>query len=567
LPLKIAVDSVLGNDALPHFLAVLLPESASGQLYGPLMVAAGLLLVIGAIVHLQGLAVWYLQTYTGEKLVLDFRSDLFRHVQRLSLTFHNAKPTGDTIYRIREDAACIQYIAIQGLIPLISAVVALLGIFIVTARLDWRLAMVGLSVSPILALLSALCSKEVRKRWSKIKNLDSSAMSVMHEVMSSVQVVKAFGQEAREEKRFVQASSQRMRSQVKLALVQGGFHLLVGLTIAIGTAFALYLGVNHVRAGVITTGELLVVMAYLAQLYEPLKTLSTKFPEIQGWMTSASRAFSLFDENAELLETTSGMPLPRATGRIQFENVSFAYRTNPEGSGAGNQVLENVSFDIPPGTKVGIIGPTGAGKTTVLGLLMRFYDPTSGRVLLDGTDARAYRLSDLRRQFALVLQDPLMFSASVAENIAYAEPQATPAQIVAAAKAAHAHEFITMLPEGYNTQVGERGAMLSGGQRQRLALARCFLKDTPFLVLDEPTSAVDVKTEELIMQATEELMKGRTTFMIAHRLSTLKNCDLILLFENGKLIAQTADVKSAVGQLLNGSGTPPAAEKTASAKA
>src|SRR5437899_41031 len=277
------------------------------------------------------------------------------------------------------------------------------------------------------------------------------------------------------------------------------------------------------------------VMASISRLYEPLKTISKKSASLQSHLASAERAFALLDHPPDVSERPNARRLARATGAVAFRHVSFAYD-------GGSRRLHDVSFDVDPGTRVGITGATGAGKTTLLSLLTRFYDPTEGQILLDGVDLREYRLADLRHQFAIVLQDPVLFSTSIAENIAYARPTAGHQDIVAAAKAANAHEFIVGLPDGYETRVGERGMRLSGGERQRVSLARAFLKDAPILIFDEPTSSVDVRTEAAILEAMERLMNGRTTFVIAHRLTTLKNCDSLLVIEDGRLV----DSKSAV---------------------
>lgn len=319
-----------------------------------------------------------------------------------------------------------------------------------------------------------------------------------------------------------------MSHQVQLALQQAVFNVLIGLTIAGGTAAALYIGVQHVRAGALTVGSLLMIMAYVAQVYQPLQTLTTKTTEMQAGLASLERAFMLLDQEPEIFEAKAALALGRARGEFEFRNVSFLYEESQHG-------LHGVSFHVPGGSRVGIVGATGAGKTTLLNLLMRFYDPSAGAVLLDGIGIQKYRIADLRRQFGVVLQEPVLFAASIAENIAYGKPDATDEEIVSAAKAAASHEFISALPDGYETQVGERGSRLSGGERQRISLARAFLRDSPILILDEPTSSVDIHTEAAIMEATECLMTGRTTFMIAHRLNTLKNCDMILVLDQGKL--------------------------------
>ena len=333
-------------------------------------------------------------------------------------------------------------------------------------------------------------------------------------------------------------------TQVKLAVRQAVFNLLIGVTIAGGTAAVLYIGVQHVHAGLLSVGSLLVVMAYIAQMYQPLQILSTKVMDLQAWMTSLERVFMLLDQTPEIAESPQAAPLLRAEGNFEFRGVHFQYGDGPRG-------LRNISFCVPAGARVGIVGSTGAGKTTLLNLLMRFYDPTRGQVLLDGRDLRDYRIADLRQQFGVVLQEPVLFAASIAENIAYGKRDASDEEIMAAARAASSHDFIMNLPEGYETHTGERGALLSGGERQRISLARAFLRNSPILVLDEPTSSVDMQTEASIMRATEELMRGRTTFMIAHRLNTLKNCDLILVLDQGELV----EVRHSLPEAFAGSAT------------
>jgi ATP-binding cassette, subfamily B, bacterial len=487
------------------------------------------LLGIALLVNFQGLASWWLQTYTGEKLVWDFRARLLNHVQRLPLVFHDHYGATDSVYRIQHDAPSIQYVTIQGLVPLMTSFFTLVGMVVVTAKMDAELAVVALLITPVLFVLSLGCSRIVRKRSHTIKGLDSSAMSVIEEVIGSIRVIKAFGQEGREHARFVRRSGERMSHQVQLALQQAVFNVLIGLTIAGGTAATLYIGVRHVRTGALTIGSLLMIMAYVAQVYQPLQTLTTKATELQAWFVSLERTFMLLDQEPEISEQKGAIALGRAIGEFEFRNVSFTYPESRQG-------LRDLSFHVPAGTRVGIVGATGAGKTTLLNLLMRFYDPSQGAVLLDGVDIREYRIADLRRQFGVVLQDPVLFAASIAENIAYGKPDASDEEIVESAKAAASDDFITQLPDGYETQVGERGSRLSGGERQRISLARAFLRNSPILILDEPTSSVDVHTEAAIMQATERLMAGRTTFMIAHRLNTLKSCDLILVLDQGRLV-------------------------------
>jgi len=526
LPIKIAVDTVIGSRPLPGWLGAVLPVSVGGSAASLLALAAGLLVLTAILGSLLDMATDLLQTYTGEKLAQDFRSRLFRHVQRLSLSYHDMTGTSDSTYRIQYDAPAIQRIVVDGLIPLFGSAVTVVAMIVVTARIDLRLAVVAMSVSPLLFLLSRSFGPRLRRNWKEIKQLDSSAMGVVQEVLSAVRVVKAFGREDREHERFLHQSNRRVRRELEVSALQGSFDLLVALVMAGGSAAALLIGVHQVRAGELSLGSLLLVLAYLKDIYKPLRTLSKKTVALESSMASAERAFALLDKMPEVAERKDAHRVGRSTGSLLFLDVSFAYD-------ADHTVLHRVSFAAPTGTRVGIRGTTGAGKSSLMSLLMRFYDPTDGQILLDGVDLRDYNLTDLRRQFGIVLQEPVLFSTTIAENIAYGRPEATREQIIRAARLANAHEFISALPEGYDTMVGERGMRLSGGERQRISLARAFLLDAPILILDEPTSSVDVKTEAVIIEAMNRLMEGRTTFLISHRLDALTGCDMQIELEKG----------------------------------
>jgi ATP-binding cassette subfamily B protein len=543
LPLKIAVDSVLGNQALPNWLRLITPASFVGNKHDELFIAGGFLLAIAILASLQSLASWLLQTYTGEKLVHELRGQLLWHVQRVSLAFHDRRGPSDTSYRIQHDAPAVQNILIQGLVPIVTSAFGFAAMLFVTMRISPRLALIALVLSPVLFLLARHSSRKVRAGYDEIKQLDSSAMLVMHEALAALRAVKAFGQEGYEDELFRRKSRLRMKEQVRLASVQAIFHVLVGVTIAIGTSAALVVGVTQVMAGKISVGELLLVMAYMAQLYEPLRTISGKIPELQSSIVSAQRAFSLLDECPESADLPDAIPSGQVKGEVEFKHVEFQYTQ-------GRRVLEDVSFKLPAGSCVGIVGPSGSGKSTLINLLTRFYEPVSGQVLLDGTDLRHYRLADLRSQFSIVMQEPMLFSTTVAGNIAYARPDASRADIIAAAKKANAHEFIDKLPLGYDSLIGEGASRLSGGERQRIAIARAFLKNSPLVILDEPTSAIDIQTEGRIMEAIEKLMRGRTTIMIAHRLSTLEKCDIVLVMRDGRLNMITNSLDEAKQQLI-----------------
>jgi len=530
VPLKIVFDSVLGSHPLPAYVRTVLPSAVLGSA-GALLVAIGLLLGVAALTQLQALANRFMQAYVGERLVLGLRTQLVQHAQRLSLSYHDSKGSADSLYRIQQDAAVIDKIMVEGIIPFVAAAVTLVMMIAVTLRLDWQLALVALGVSPPLFVLSRLYRPRMRRQSRQVKKLESSALAVVQETLGALRVVKAFGQESRETDRFVHRSTEGVAARIRMALMEGRYGVLVGFTSALGTAAVLFIGVRHVVEGVLTVGQLWMALRYLDKLYEPLKTISKKAAGIQSYLASAERAFALLDEQPEVPERPDARPLERARGALEFRGVSFAY-------GPDRPVLHDVSCVIPPGTRLGIVGATGAGKTTLISLLTRFYDPQQGAILLDGTDLREYRLTDLRRQFAVVLQEAVLFSTSIAENIAYAAPGATRQQIVAAAQAANAHEFIERLPQGYETEVGERGVKLSGGQRQRIALARAFLKDSPVLILDEPTSSVDAKTEAAIVEALERLKQGRTVIVISHRSTTLAGCSAFLTVDGGRVVAQ-----------------------------
>ncbi len=526
LPLKIAVDSALGSHPLPRFLPF--GEGAPSRELA-LAVATGLLIATAILRQLQDLVSQGLRAYLIEKQTLDLRARVFLHAQHLSLAHHDRRGSIDAITRIEKDVRDTQSILVESVLPSFAAGLTLVGMLIVTARLDLQLALVAFTVAPVLFLLNHYYRRRLRVRWHEVRKLETSALAVVQEVLGALRVVKAFGQEEREQKRFLSRSGEGMWARLRLSLAEGGFSLQVGVLTALGSAAVLFLGIAHVQSGVITLGELLLVMGYLTQLYEPLRTLSKRAVGLQSKLAGAERVFALLDDAPDVAERPGARTLERARGAIEFQGVSYGYS-------ADRPVLGDVSFEAPVATRVGIAGPTGSGKTTLVGLLLRLYDPTAGRILLDGVDLRDYRIADLRRQYAMVLQDSVLFSTSVGENIAYARPEASRDEIVAAARAANAHDFIRKLPQGYDTPVGERGMTLSGGERQRIALARAFLRDAPILILDEPTSAVDVRSEELIMEAIERLMRGRTTFIVAHRLSTLEHCDLRLEIDGGRLV-------------------------------
>ncbi len=537
LPLKIAVDSVVGSEPVPGLLDAVMPDAATSSTMRLLAVVAGLQLLIVLLSQLNDLASYVVRARAGEGMVLDFRARLFRHVQRLSLLFHDTKGTADSLYRIQRDAPSIREVTLDSLVSVLSSTVMLVVMVYVIIRIDWQLALVALAVSPFLFILARTYNKRMRPQYREAWRMDSAAIEVVQEVLAAFRVVKAFGREDSEQERFVRRAEKTKQARIKLGFAEGAFGLLINMATATGTAAVLFIGMRNVQSGVLTLGELLVVLAYVAQLYAPLRNISRQTASLQSSLASAERAFELMDEVPDVMDSPIAQPLERASGEIEFRDVSFAYPSSPE-----EGVLRNVSFRIAPGTRLGIAGRTGVGKTTLASLATRFYDPSAGQILLDGLDIKDYRLADLRNQFAIVLQDPVLFSTTIAENISYARPSATQKELEDAARAANVHDFIDGLPEGYQTLVGERGMKLSGGERQRIALARAFLKDAPILILDEPTSSVDMETEAGIMEAMERLMSGRTTLMIAHRLSTLDICDARIDIEHGRIVSASGNV-------------------------
>ena len=528
VPIKIEVDSVLGSHPLPRFLTPLVPPGSNHSIAFLLIFPAALLIAIALLTQLQALTTMVLYTYIGEKLVLRFRSKLFLHMERLSLAYHDRRSSSESVYRLQNDASALSSVILDGLIPFTTAGLTVFAILYVTARIDWQLVLIAIGVSLVLMWATYWYTGRLRDSWHRSKEKDSSAMALAQEVLGSLRVVKAFGGETREQQRFALRSGEGARLRIAVSYRAGIFKLIVGLTIALGMALTLFVGGLHVRANRTTLGELVMIMAYLAQLYTPLAVTTNKIGALQTALAGTERAFSVLREPAEVIERPHARSLTRAEGSVILQHVSFGHRGN-------GLVLEDVSFEVPVGSSVGIVGRTGAGKTTLVNLLSRFYDPTHGHVLLDGVDIREYKLTDLRNQFSLVPQDPVLFSRTIAENIAYASADAGENDIIEAAKAANAHAFIMRLPEGYRTIVGERGATLSGGERQCIALARAFLKNAPILILDEPTSSIDLKTEASIMEATQRLIRGRTAFIIAHRPSTVENCHILLTVERGKV--------------------------------
>jgi ABC-type multidrug transport system fused ATPase/permease subunit len=401
--------------------------------------------------------------------------------------------------------------------------------FWIVLLLDWQIALLAMGVVPFLYYSVSYYMKRVQPQLQEVRGMEAESLSLVHETISMLRVVVAFGREDYEHRRFRDHGVNTVDKRVKLTVRQTMFSLGVNTITAAGTAAVLGFGGWHVMQGVLSTGELLVVISYIAAVYKPLETISTTIASLQEISVGLDASFGLLDTPVEIKDTPGAKPLRHCEGWVRFEGVSFAYLDR-------KRTLDDISFEVKPGQVVGIVGQTGAGKTTLVALLPRFYEPHRGRILIDGEDIRNLTLKSLRDQFSIVLQEPLLFSGTIAENIRYGRLEASQDEIEEAAEAANAHDFIVRLPRKYETVLGERGAKLSGGERQRIAVARAFLRNSPILILDEPTSSIDTKTESVILDALERLMEGRTTFMIAHRLSTVRHADLLLVLQDGRII-------------------------------
>lgn len=531
-PMKFLVDYVLRDETMPPGVAnavSLLPGPATPQALITWCVVATLILFV--LTKLLGLLAACANLAFGQRMVYDLATDLFGHLQRLSLRFHSKQSVGDSIRRVTSDCGCVATIVRDALLPVITAVVTLVVMFAILWRLDMDLALLALLVVPFMIVIFRCCAGPMLERSYEQHEIEGKTYEVVEQTLAAIPVVQAFGREEHAVKRLRAVNGELIDATLRTTSVQLRFKVLMGLTTTLGTAGILWIGATHVLAGKLTVGGILVFLSYLASLYGPLESLMYTSSTIQGAAGSARRVLDVLATEQEVKDSSDARPLTAAFGHLVMENVSFGYDT-------GRPVLHEVSLDVLPGEALAIVGATGAGKTTLVSLIPRFFDPAHGRILLDGHDLRDLKVQDLRRQVALVLQEPFLFPLSIADNIAYGRPDASRAEVEAAARAANAHDFIMALPSRYDTRVGERGATLSGGERQRISIARAFLKDAPVLILDEPTSALDAATEALLLEALHRLFVGRTTLIIAHRLSTVRNADRIVVLHKGRIVEQ-----------------------------
>jgi ATP-binding cassette subfamily B protein len=471
----------------------------------------------------------YLFVKIGLQALLKLRTDLYSYLQSLSLKFHDARRSSDSSFRVAYDSQSIQTIYNKGFTNIFASVITLIGTFIIMLQLDWQLTMVSLAIVPLVVGAIYLFAHRIRRESTSIQEQESAVLTQAQEGLSSIRMVHAFGREEFEVRQFQQQALQSLQANLRLTLTNVNSALVISTLMVVGTAAMYYIGSLHVLAGTLTLGSLLIFSAYLLMLYQPLESLTYTAWAMEGATAGAKRCFEVLDREDDVRDSPNAVSISSAKGAISFQSVNFGY--------AGDRhVLRDVDLRIEPNQIVGLVGGTGAGKSTLMSLVPRFYDASTGFVRLDERDVREITKRSLRAQIALVLQDTLLFSTTVRENIAYGRPDATEEEIIEAARRAQADDFIRQMPDGYASTVGERGGHLSVGQRQRIGIARAFLKNAPILLLDEPTSALDPTTEAAIMETIQELMRGRTTLIATHRLATIHDLDQIIVLEHGRVV-------------------------------
>src|SRR3954468_861865 len=520
-PFKIIVDDILGRNPNPRF-------GRSPDLL-PLLCLA--LVAIQIVWGLLNLASNYLFVKIGLQALLTLRTDLYAYLQSLSLKYHDARRSADSSFRVAYDSQSIQTIYNKGFTNIFASVVALIGTFIVMMRLDWALTLLSLAIVPLIVGAIYFFARRIRRESTSIQEHESAVLAQAQEGLSSIRMVHAFGREDFEVRQFHQQAQQSLQANLRLTLTNVNSAFVISTLMVIGTAAMYYVGTLHVLAGVLSLGSLLVFSAYLLMLYQPLESLTYTAWAMEGATAGAKRCFELLDSQDDVRDSPNAVDISSAKGAIEFHSVDFGYAES-------RTVLRDINLAIAPNQIIGLVGGTGAGKSTLLSLVPRFYDPATGSVMLDNRDVREMTKKSLRAQIAIVLQDTLLFSTTVRENIAYGRPDASEEEIIEAARRAQADEFIQQMPQGYSSLVGERGGHLSVGQRQRIGIARAFLKNAPILLLDEPTSALDPATEAAIMETIKDLMRGRTTLIATHRLATIHDLDEIIVLEHGRIIEQ-----------------------------
>lgn len=526
-PMVFLIDYVLRQRSMPPWIANWV-AALPGSHAAPALVAwaVGVTVLLFLLSWSVNVVTAYANISLGQRMTYDLAADLFTKFQQLSLRFHASKSVGDNIRRVTADCACVSTIVKDALLPVFSSVVALIAMFAVMWRIDPQLTLLAVAVAPYMIIVFRLYAKPMLERSYAQQEAEGHIYEVVEQTFSAMPVVQAFSREPANDERFRATIGHTMATTLAVTRVQMQFKFLIGVATAAGTAGILWIGTQHALRGDLSIGAILLFLSYLGSLYAPLEAIMYTTSTIQGASGSARRVLEILRSEADVCDKPDALALSRFRGEVRFESVTFGYEAN-------RAVLRGIDFTALPGETIALVGATGAGKSTLVSLIPRFADPWEGRVLLDGHDLRDVTLKSVRQQIAVVLQEPFLFPMSVAENIAYGHPHATMRDIVSAARDANAHDFIERLPRKYDAVIGERGATLSGGERQRLSIARAFLKNAPILILDEPTSALDATTEHALLQALERLRAGRTTFIIAHRLTTVRQANRILVLDQG----------------------------------
>jgi len=529
-PLKIVLDNVLQSRQIHGWLSPLILSTVGGDKLAILKFAAFAVLAIAMVDAICTYSEKYVTTSVGQWVMHDLRRMLYHHIQRLSLAYHDSKQTGDLISRATNDIDSIQTFITSGLLGALVNCLTLFGMVGVMLYLNWRFTLIALSIAPLLFVVVYSYTRRIKKASREVRKKEGEMVSVMQEVLSSIRVVKAFAREEYEERRLEEESLESVEIAMRARSLKAKLSPLVGLIVASGTAMVLWFGGRMALSGPgLSAGSLVVFIMYLSKMYKPMQELSKMTDTYSKASVGYERIQEIIDTDGEIKDLPGARRAPRFKGNIEFDDVNFGYD-------ADRPILRDLSFKIEPGQVAALVGPTGAGKSTIISLIPRFYDPTSGVVKIDGQDVRRFQQKSLRQEMSFVLQETLLFHGTIWYNIAYGKPEAKRREIIRAAEMANAHEFIEKLPDGYNTMVGERGVTLSGGQRQRIAIARAIIRNTPIMLLDEPSSGLDAASEKLVFEALGRLMEGRTSIVSAHRLSTIRRANIIFVIQDGAII-------------------------------
>jgi ABC-type multidrug transport system fused ATPase/permease subunit len=531
-PLKFVLDNVLGQHKLPfwlaHILRPLLGSETKMQIAAFAAIAVVLIAILGAIASYTAN---YYTTSIGQWVANDLRLRTYNRLQQLSLHYYSTHDMGTLLSTITADVQTIQAFASSSTLGIIVDLFTIVGMLVIMFWMNWDFSLIAVAITPFMLLLIWRFKKAVKKATKEVRKQQSNIVAVVQQGLESMKVVKAFGRQDLEREELSEASKATVEAALKARRVKALLSPLVSIIVSFCTAFVLWRSSVLIIRGTMSAGELIVFLAYLAQFFKPVKDLATMTNSIAQTAVGVDRVRAILEAEDVIPEKTDARDPGPLRGDITFDEVAFGYEEDVP-------ILKGVSFSVKAGETIGVVGPTGAGKSTVMSLIPRFYDPLGGRVLLDGVDVRDYSLKGLRDQIAYVLQETILFRGTVAENIAYGRGSATRDEIVEAAKLANADEFISKMPQGYDTIVGDRGDTLSGGQRQRIGIARAIIRNNPILILDEPTAALDTESEQLVIEALKRLMQGRTVITIAHRLSTIRDADRILVLKDGVLVEQ-----------------------------